>query len=121
MRHVLLAGAVVVALVAAVSPVQAQLSADQAREQIAQNYGVEVLSVREGDLDGRPVWLLTVMNSGGNFNEAFQVNTLAIDKASGDLAPSFRNSGNEQRLPPVIAGAAESTESGSPLNKPARR
>ncbi len=121
MRHVLLAGVAAVAFVAAVTPVQAQVSADQVRQQVAQNYEVDVLRINEGELDGKAVWLVTVMNSGGNFNDAFQVNTLAIDKASGELVPSYRNSGNEQRLPPVIAGAANSTESGAPLNKPARR
>lgn len=71
-------------------PAQAQVSRDQAAAGIAETYGVEVLRVRPGEIDGKPVWLVTVMQPGGAYNTAFQVTTLAVDQASGDLVPAFR-------------------------------
>ena len=68
----------------------AQVSQDQAAARIAEEYGVEVLRVRPGEIDGKPVWLVTVMKPGGAYNTAFQVSTLAVDQASGDLVPAFR-------------------------------
>lgn len=68
----------------------AQVSQDQAAAGIAEEYGVEVLRVRPGEIDGKPVWLITVMQPGGTYNTAFQVTTLAVDQASGDLVPAFR-------------------------------
>ena len=71
-------------------PAQAQVTADMAKRQIEEAYGVEVLKVREGELDGRAVWLVTVMNPGGDFNEAFMVTTLAVDRETGQLVSTFR-------------------------------
>jgi len=72
-------------------PAAAQVSADKAAQDVARTYGVEVLRVRPGEVGIRAVWFVTVMNSGGNFNEAFQVTTLAVDRASGELLPAFRH------------------------------
>jgi hypothetical protein len=49
-----------------------------------------VLRVREALYDGRSVYIVTVMNPGGDFNEAFQVNTLMVDRRSGKLVSQFR-------------------------------
>jgi hypothetical protein len=78
----------------------AQVTAEQAGRQITEAYDVKVLNVREGDIDGRPVWYVTFMNPGGAFNEAFQVNTLAVDRQSGQLMPSFRHRASGYELPP---------------------
>ena len=40
--------------------------------------------------DGRAVFLVTVMNPGGDFNEAFQVTTLAVDVETGKLVSGYR-------------------------------
>jgi hypothetical protein len=74
--------------------VRAQVSSDVAAKRIAQEYGVDVLRVRAGELDGTPVWLITVMTPGGNFNSAFQVTTLAVDRMTGALVPAFRQGVN---------------------------
>jgi hypothetical protein len=58
--------------------------------QIETTYQVKVLRIREALHDGRPVFIVTVMNAGGNFNEAFQVNTLMVDRRSGKLVSQFR-------------------------------
>lgn len=73
------------------APAAAQVSADKAAQDVARTYGVEVLRVRPGEIEGRAVWFVTVMNSGGNFNEAFEVTTLAVDRSSGELVPAFRH------------------------------
>ena len=92
-----------VGAVAALAPAgtaRAQVGAEQAGRQIAEAYDVKVLRVREGEIDGRPVWYVTIMNPVGDFNEAFQVNTLAVDRQTGQLVPSFRHRVSGYELPP---------------------
>ncbi len=79
---------------------RAQVAAEEAGRQIAEAYDVKVLKVREGDIGGRPVWYVTVMNPVGDFNEALQVNTLAVDRQTGQLVPSFRHRASGYDLPP---------------------
>ena len=101
----LLAGA---ALAAAwfIPPVLAAVSQDAAAKQIAERYEVEVLKVRAGELDGRKVWLVTVMQPGGDSNGAFQVHLLAVDQETGELVPSFRHGASGYTLPPLPPGGA---------------
>lgn len=68
----------------------AAVTGEEAAAKIRADYGVEILRVRAGTLDGVPVWLVTVMTPGGEVNDAFQVNTLAVDKDTGQLVPVFR-------------------------------
>lgn len=76
-------------VLAGLSPAAA-LTQKEAAEQIAEEYGVEVLKT-DATLDGnRPIILLTVMQSGGNDNAAFQVNTIAVDAKSGEVIPGYR-------------------------------
>ena len=84
-----LAAAVVVLLVP--SPGTAAVTETEAVTMIEEIYDVEVLRARAGRIDDRQVWLLTVMNRGGDFNTAFQVNTLAVDRNTGKLVPAFRH------------------------------
>ena len=77
----------------------AAVSEADAVENIEATYGVRALKVRSGEIDGRDVWLITVMNPGGDSNSAFQVNTLAVDKESGQLVPSFRHGTSGYVLP----------------------
>lgn len=72
-----------------IAPVAA-LTQQEAAEQVAEQYGVEVLKT-EATLQGdRPIILLTVMQPGGNDNAAFQVNTIAVDADTGEVIPGFR-------------------------------
>lgn len=90
----LLAAAVALALasgLASVSHAAEQLSRDEVAASIAETYGVEVLRLRDADVDGRAAYAVTVMNPGGNSNAAFQVNTLLVDAATGALIPTFRH------------------------------
>lgn len=74
------------------------ISQSQAANKVALAFDVQVLRVRAGEVEGTPVWLVTVMNRGGDFNSAFQVNTLAVDQQSGELRPAFRHRSSGYKL-----------------------
>ena len=93
----LLAG-LVVGLVLSGSAV-AQVTDEEAKLWVEETYAVEVLGVRESEVDGRAVWLVTVMLPEGDFNSAFMVSNLAIDRQSGNLVPSFRHRKSGYDLP----------------------
>ena len=82
----------------------AQVSDQEAKRQVEESYDVEVLRVREGEIDGRGVWLVTVMLPPGDFNSAFMVSSLAIDRETGDLVPSFRHRESGYDLPGGLRG-----------------
>ncbi|MGF1609766.1 MAG: PepSY domain-containing protein [Kiloniellales bacterium] len=77
----------------------AAISQDEAAQQIAERFAVEVLDVKAGQIDGQAVWLITVMKPGGNRNDAFQVTRLALDRESGELLPAFRHGTSGYELP----------------------
>lgn len=65
-------------------------------DRLAKDYGVTVLKTADGEIDGKPVLFVTVMKDGGNKNDAFQVTTLAVDPASGELISQYRTTPNGQ-------------------------
>ncbi len=69
----------------------AAMTANQVKAKIAKDFGVKVLKVRPAKADGRKVYLVTMMNPGGDFNEAFQVNTIIVDAETGKLVSRFRH------------------------------
>lgn len=77
----------------------AQVSGEEAKLQVEEAYGVEVLAVSPGEIDERAVWLLTVMVPEGNSNAAFMVSRLAVDQETGDLVSSFRHRPSGYDLP----------------------
>ena len=101
---ILITVAIVMAALMPSSPASAAVTKETAAERIAEEFGVEVLRVRPGERDGRPVWLLTVMQPEGSSNATFQVHILAVDQESGDLLPSFRHRNSGYDLPPPAAG-----------------
>lgn len=70
---------------------QSGLSEDAAAQQVVERFGVEVLRIAEGEADGRPVYVVTVMNPGGDDNGAFRVTRLMVDRATGELVSQFRH------------------------------
>ncbi len=73
-------------------PAAAQaLTEDAVAQRIASDFGVQVLRVSRADADGRAAYIVTVMNTGGDFNEAFQVTRLMVDATTGKLIPAFRH------------------------------
>lgn len=84
-------------------PAQAELTNQQVMEKIEQDFGVKVLKVQPAKDIGGNVLAVTVMNPPGDFNEAFQINTLAVDKRSGELVPveAQTQQGYRHSAPPV--------------------
>lgn len=91
--------AVAIAVSALPATGRAAIGKSEAVKMIEKAFDVEVLRARAGQIDGRGVWLLTVMNRGGNFNTAYQVNTLAVDRDTGKLVPAFRHTESGYVLP----------------------
>lgn len=82
-------------------------------DRIAKEYGVTVLKTAAGDIDGKTVLYVTVMNPGGNSNSAFEVTTLAADPETGDLISQYRTTptGQENTGPgPLEPSSDESGE-----------
>ncbi len=86
-----LAVVVVGAMVMSAAPARAEMSADEVASAIAEVYGVTVLRVVPVKEDGRSAFRVTIMNPGGDFDEAFQVNTLLVDAESGKLVSGVRH------------------------------
>ena len=82
----------------------AQVTDQEAKRQVEDSYDVEVLRVRESEIDERAVWLVTFMVPGGNSNAAFMVSSLAIDRQTGDLVPAFRHQTSGYELPGGLRG-----------------
>jgi hypothetical protein len=78
---------------------RASVTSEEAAAKVAEQYAVQVLRVRAAVVDAIPVWLVTVMNPGGDRNDAFQVTTLAVDQESGNLIPAFRHGSSGYELP----------------------
>ena len=88
----------------------AAMSEEDASRAISERFDVQVLKVRAGEIDDRPVWLLTVMQGGGTRNDAFQVTTLAVDQETGELVPAFRHRESGYDLPAARSGSGKSIQ-----------
>jgi hypothetical protein len=88
----LLAALAVCTLATLGRPAEAAMSAEDIGKAIAALFGVEVLRVvpAESD-DGGAAYRVTFMNPGGDFNEAFQVNTILVDAVTGAPIIQFRH------------------------------
>ena len=92
---------------------QALMSETAARKALEDDYGVQVLRIDAGEQDGAPVFVVRVMNPGGNFNEAFQVNVLVIDRRTGKLVPQFRHEASGVR--DAAEGPNDTSENSGPI------
>lgn len=77
-----IATAVLAAQAAAAEP-------DAVRRMLEERFPVEVLRLDRSELDGRPVYIATVMLQAGDFNDSLQVTRLMVDAASGQLVPQY--------------------------------
>jgi ribosomal protein L23 len=75
----------------ALAPSALAVTRTEVKAMIEKRFGVEVLRIKEISADGQEAYAVTVMNPGGNFNEAFQVNTIVVDRKTGRLIPQFRH------------------------------
>ncbi len=100
MSRRLLAAFVVLGLtLAAAGGAEAAMSKDEIKAAIEKEYGVTVLRMQETEEDGRPAYRVTMMNAGGDFNDAFQVNQIVVDAETGRPIPAFRHRASGYRGP----------------------
>ena len=76
-----------------------KLSVDELKQQIEQTYPVNVLGVRAITADGKAAYAVTVMTRGGDFDDAFQVNTIIVDADTGASISVFRHLDSGYVLP----------------------
>lgn len=69
----------------------AEVNAAEVRASIEKKFNVKVLKINAVTVDGKSAFKVTVMYPGGNFNTAFQVNTLIIDANTGETVSQFRH------------------------------
>jgi hypothetical protein len=67
---------------------------------IEKSRGFKVLKLKQTTVDGRPAYLVTVMNSGGDTNSAFQVQQILIDAQTGSPISTFRHGSTGVDLTP---------------------
>ena len=106
--------ALAVAIVALLAPpAQAAMTEEQVSAKVAKDLGVKVLRVRPGKAAGQSVFLVTIMNPGGDFNAAYQVNTVAVSTESGMLLSRFRHlaSGLDGNAAPIYNADRQATDS----------
>jgi hypothetical protein len=92
---------------------QARLSAEQVRQRISEDLGVEVLSVDTVAADERPAYALKVMNPPGNYNAAFRVVTLLVDGDTGAVLGEIQAAPSAE-TPDAFPGRREAGEQSGP-------
>jgi hypothetical protein len=92
----LLAGLV---LSATPRPSWALMSEAKVRAAVENDYDVKVIKITPGKDGERVVFFVRIMYNGGNFNTAFQINTIVIDAESGKRIPQFRHGSSGRKLP----------------------
>ena len=80
----------------------ADMSKREIQAEIENKYDARVLKMFIGKDLGRPVYFVRVMFKGGNYNTAFQVNTLVIDAKTGKRLSQFRHGASGQQLSGTI-------------------
>ena len=80
----------------------ADMSKREIQAEIENKYDARVLKMFIGKDLGRPVYFVRVMFKGGNYNTAFQVNTLVVDAKTGKPLPQFRHGASGQQLPGTL-------------------
>jgi hypothetical protein len=112
-RNGLLTAAVLVLTAAGIPAATAQSPDVKAlADKVAKQYEVTVLRTTQGEIDGKAVVYLTVMKGAGNSNDAFQVTTLAVDPATGQLVSQYRTTptGQVDAAPGPLSPNAEPGE-----------
>lgn len=85
-------------MVASAAPVEAAMSKSEIQSSVEKQYDAKVLKVSAGSDSGRAVFFVKVMFRGGNFNTAFQVNTLVVDANTGKRLAQFRHGVSGRQL-----------------------
>ena len=88
----------VFALFAFVQSVEAAMTKGQVKAATEKTYDVRVLKINPDKKDGKDVFIVKVMYNGGNWNTAFQVNTIVINANTGKRVSQFRHQSSGRSL-----------------------
>ena len=91
-------------VLAAPTVAEAAMTKDQVAQKIEKEFKVKVLRVEPMTEDGKPIFAVTVMSAGGDWNHAFQVNTIAVDADTGERVVQFGQFGGWLRKPAPFVG-----------------
>ena len=80
----------------------ATMSKRTIQAKIEKEYDAKVIKMFIGNDMGRSVYFVRVMFKGGNYNTAFQVNTIVIDAKTGKRLPQFRHGASGRQLSGTI-------------------
>jgi hypothetical protein len=86
-------------MLAAPTVAEAAMSKDQVAAKI-----VKVLRVEPATDNGKAIFAVTVMSGGGDWNHAFQVNTIAVDATTGQPVVQYRHGTSGSHNPPPFVG-----------------
>ena len=88
------------------------LTAQEVRTQIETQFPqVEVLRVVDAETsEGRPAYLVTVMNRGGTYNGAFQVTRVLVDRETGSMTRIYAQGPSGVPVGEPLSGPGAATE-----------
>ena len=81
------------------SSAKAAMTQSQITTAIEKSYDVRVLKINADKENGKSVFRVKVMYNGGNWNTAFQVNTIVIDAKTGERVVQFKHHSSGRSLP----------------------
>ena len=81
------------------SSAKAAMTQSQITAAIEKSYDVRVLKIYADKESGKNVFRVKVMYNGGDWNTAFQVNTIVIDAETGERVAQFKHQSSGRSLP----------------------
>ena len=75
------------------------MTQSQVTASIENSYDVRVLKIYADKENGKSVFRVKVMYNGGDWNTAFQVNTIVIDAKTGEPVVQFKHQSSGRSLP----------------------
>ncbi len=81
------------------SSAKAAMTQSQVAAATEKSYDVRVLKIYADKENGKSVFRVKVMYNGGNWNTAFQVNTIVINAETGERVTQFKHQSSGRSLP----------------------
>ena len=81
------------------SSAKAAMTQSQVAAATEKSYDVRVLKIYADKENGKSLFRVKVMYNGGNWNTAFQVNTIVIDAETGERVAQFKHQSSGRSLP----------------------
>ena len=81
------------------SSANAAMTQSQVAAATEKSYDVRVLKIHADKENGKSVFRVKVMYNGGDWNTAFQVNTIVIDAETGERVAQFKHQSSGRSLP----------------------